>query len=98
MDAGLSCISDTMDSNLQYPGGLDRCMRPATMPEIEGVRMPWNEISSEERRGVVQKWRKRWSWSATPQELEKISTASTLPWEAPRLIGHRGVGKDPGTL
>ncbi|MGB0628284.1 MAG: glycerophosphodiester phosphodiesterase [Candidatus Thalassarchaeaceae archaeon] len=98
LDAGLSCISDTMDSNLQYPGGLDRCMRPATMPEIEGVRMPWNEISSEERRGVVQKWRKRWSWSATPQELEKISTASTLPWEAPRLIGHRGVGKDPGTL
>lgn len=98
LDAGLSCISDTMDSNLQYPGGLDRCMRPATMPEIEGVRMPWNEISSEERRGVVQKWRKRWSWSATSQELEKISTASTLPWEAPRLIGHRGVGKDPGTL
>ena len=98
LHAGLSCISDTMDSNLQYPGGLDRCMRPATMPEIEGVRMPWNEISSEERRGVVQKWRKRWSWSATSQELEKISTATTLPWEAPRLIGHRGVGKDPGTL
>jgi len=98
LGAGLSCISDTMDSNLQYPGGLERCMRPATMPEIEGDRMPWNEISKEERRGVVQKWRKRWSWSATPEELDEISTASTLPWEAPRLIGHRGVGKDPGTL
>ena len=98
LGAGLSCISDTMDSNLQYPGGLERCMRPATMPEIEGARMPWNEISKEERRGVVQKWRKRWSWSATPEELDEISTASTLPWEAPRLIGHRGVGKDPGTL
>ena len=68
------------------------------MPESEGVRMPWNEISAGERRGVVQKWRKRWSWSATPEELEEISKVNTLPWEAPRLIGHRGVGKDPGTL
>ena len=98
LDAGLSCISDTMDSNLNYPGGEERCMRPATMPEIEGVRMPWNEISEGERKDVVNRWRKRWSWSVSPEELDRITSVHTLPWEAPRLIGHRGVGKDPVTL
>ena len=98
LDAGLSCISDTMDSNLNYPGGEERCMRPATMPEIEGVRMPWNEISEGARKDVVNSWRKRWSWSVSPEELDRITSVNTLPWEAPRLIGHRGVGKDPGTL
>ena len=98
LDAGLSCISDTMDSNLNYPGGEERCMRPATLPEIEGVRRPWNEISEGERKDVVNRWRKRWSWSVSPEELDRITSVNTLPWEAPRLIGHRGVGKDPGTL
>jgi len=98
LDAGLSCISDTMASNLQYPGGVERCMRPATMPEIEGDRAPWDEISDNERKVVVEGWRKRWSWSASSEDLERITSANTLPWEAPRLIGHRGVGKDPGTL
>ena len=98
LDAGLSCISDSINPDLANTDGSNRCMRPATMPEIEGVRQPWHEISGSERIRVISDWRKKWGWSTSFTELKSLTSESTMPWEVPRLIGHRGTGKDKGTL
>ena len=68
------------------------------MPEIEGVRQPWHEISGSERMQVITEWRKKWGWSTSLTDLKSLTSESTMPWEMPRLIGHRGTGKNKGTL
>lgn len=98
LDAGLSCISDSINPQLANTDGSNRCMRPATMPEIEGVRQPWHEISRSERMQVITEWRKKWGWSTSLTDLKSLTSESTMPWEMPRLIGHRGTGKNKGTL
>ena len=98
LEVGLSCISDSMDPNLTNTDGSSRCMRPGTMPEIEGERQPWHEISDAERRDVMLRYRKKWKWQTSVEDLDDLASATTMPWEVPRLIGHRGTGKDKGTL
>ena len=73
-------------------------MRPGTMPEIGGERQPWHEISDAERRDVMLRYRKKWKWQTSVEDLDDLASATTMPWEVPRLIGHRGTGKDKGTL
>ena len=98
LKAGLSCISDTMQKGLVYSDGSERCLRPGTMPFVENERQPWHEISDSERAKIVLTSKKKWGWSSGKDELLGLTSSGTMPWEMPRLIGHRGAGKDPETL
>jgi len=55
----------------------------------------WHELSAAERRSFLKAWKKRWSWSRSLEALEADASESQLPWEAVRVIGHRGSGKSP---
>jgi len=55
---------------------------------------PWHELTDIERRGFLSTWRKRWNWDRDVDELAGDSSSNTMPWEASRLLGHRGSGKD----
>tara|TARA_B100000745_G_scaffold223896_1_gene149548 strand:- start:544 stop:882 length:339 start_codon:yes stop_codon:yes gene_type:complete len=55
---------------------------------------PWYELTDIERRGFLSLWRKRWNWERDIDELAGDTSTRTMPWEACRLIGHRGSGKD----
>ena len=47
---------------------------------------------------VFLRYRKKWKWQTSVEDLDDLASATTMPWEVPRLIGHRGTGKDKGTL
>ena len=53
---------------------------------------PWHELSNSERLDFISNWKKRWSWERSIESLIKETSSSSLPWEAPRIIGHRGTG------
>jgi len=55
---------------------------------------PWHELTNIERRGFLSLWRKRWNWERDIDELAGDASSNTMPWEACRLVGHRGCGKD----
>ena len=55
---------------------------------------PWHELTYIERRGFLSTWRKRWNWDRDVDELAGDSSSNTMPWEASRLLGHRGSGKN----
>ena len=54
---------------------------------------PWYELSENERFDFISTWKKRWSWERDINSLIKETSKSSLHWEAPRIIGHRGTGK-----
>ena len=51
---------------------------------------PWHELSDIERNNFIQLWTKKWSWR---DNLDY--SKNKLPWEAVRVIGHRGCGSTP---
>ena len=53
----------------------------------------WHEMSDGERSKTLTTWRKRFSWNRSVDDLESNSTTATMPWEAVRIVGHRGCGK-----
>ncbi|HIG03713.1 MAG TPA: hypothetical protein EYQ53_04965 [Candidatus Poseidoniales archaeon] len=54
---------------------------------------PWHEMNYSEQKNVVTLWRNRYEWKKSIDELMESCSTSTMPWEAVRLIGHRGCGK-----
>jgi len=54
---------------------------------------PWHELSDQERNLFIEKWRKKWSWERSLNTILEETSATSLPWEVPRIIGHRGAGK-----
>ncbi len=61
--------------------------------EMKKEVSPWHELSENERFDFISSWKKRWSWERDINSLIKETSKSSLPWEAPRIIGHRGTGK-----
>tara|TARA_B100000900_G_C20601332_1_gene725746 strand:+ start:3689 stop:4828 length:1140 start_codon:yes stop_codon:yes gene_type:complete len=61
--------------------------------EMKKEVTPWNELSDNERLEFISEWKKKWSWERDIGSLMKETSKSSLPWEAPRIIGHRGTGK-----
>lgn len=55
---------------------------------------PWHELSPNEQRSHMAKWRQRWGWSRSVDDLmdDVLEGGATMPWEAVRLVGHRGCG------
>jgi hypothetical protein len=55
--------------------------------------VPWSECDTARKTALVDMWKTKWQWSdSTASILERSSNASP-PWEAIRLLGHRGSGK-----
>ena len=58
---------------------------------------PWSEISDGERRVFIEGWRKKWLWERSVDVLMSEASETSIPWEASRVIGHRGAGKTYGS-
>ena len=54
---------------------------------------PWHELSDSERINFISNWKRKWLWEREMDSLIEEISSSSLPWETPRLIGHRGTGK-----
>ena len=91
MDAGLTALTDDADPSISHlPDGRTRNTRPATEPKGDGV--PWHEMNDSERRSLLTQMRSKWNWEKSLDELADLATANSVPWEVPRIIGHRGAG------
>jgi len=65
--------------------------------ELDKDVSPWSELGHEDHRRLLDTWRKRWRWTRTLEDLlaDVGEGGSTMPWEAVRMVGHRGAGKTP---
>ncbi len=103
LNAGLSVITD--DAHPQQPiAGAARWQRPASLPlslkQWEGLAQrktptevsPWGELNDSEKNSQVETWRKQHQWQRDSDQILSDSHGE-LPWEAVRVIGHRGCGK-----
>ncbi len=90
LEAGMCPLTDNADPSVTtLPNGEPRIVRPATMLE-EGV--PWHESSASQRKKVIEVWRKKWHWNSSVEDIVSSCSATTLPWQAVRMLGHRGCG------
>ena len=103
LDAGLSVITD--DAHPEQPiAGAARWERPASLPlslkQWNGLEQrkvptevsPWRELNDSEKKSQVESWRKQYQWRRSADDILAVSNGR-LPWEAVRVIGHRGCGK-----
>jgi len=83
-------IDELMEANLRSCHGEDaKEKRNLAIKE----KTPWNEISTGERRKIIEGWRKRWRWRRDLDMLMEEVSGNQLPWEAVRVTGHRGCGE-----
>lgn len=68
----------------------------SVIAELEQQVSPWHELSDGERRNLLDGWRSRWRWGRTLDDLVADSGSDRMPWEAVRIVGHRGAGKTHG--
>jgi hypothetical protein len=65
------------------------------LKELKANVTPWVECDDAQRTSLVNGWSKRWGWQ--PFKSERVGDSkldsSSPPWQAVRLIGHRGSGK-----
>ena len=103
LNAGLSVITD--DAHPEQPiAGAARWQRPASLPlslkqwqgltkrKIPTEVSPWSELNENERYVQVETWRKQHHWQRSADDI-LVDSHGELPWEAVRIIGHRGCGK-----
>jgi glycerophosphoryl diester phosphodiesterase len=92
LNAGMSPLTDDADPSTEIrKDGIKRKFRPATMSDS---KTPWHELNNSERRELISKWRKKWSWQTSLDELSNHSSSTSLPWQSTRMLGHRGCGKN----
>lgn len=103
LNAGLSVITD--DAHPEQPiAGAARWQRPASLPlslkQWQGLAQrkvptevsPWSELNESEKHVQVETWRKQHHWQRSTDDI-LVDSRGELPWEAVRIIGHRGCGK-----
>jgi hypothetical protein len=61
--------------------------------ELQSETVPWLECDASRRSELVDMWRKKWMWEKSTSGILEDSSSTSPPWEAIRLIGHRGSGK-----
>jgi len=94
LDAGLTAITDSSSPDIcQLPDGSDRITKPATEPFSDDGATPWNQMSKSEHLELLTEMKTRWHWSRSVDELLSSSNPNQIPWEVPRIIGHRGMGR-----
>ena len=55
----------------------------------------WSECDNSRRIELISMWKESWNWQKSVDEILQSASKSSPPWQAPRLIGHRGSGKTP---
>ncbi len=65
------------------------------LKELRAQTPTWEASDPQRRQALVNDWRGRWHWKRTTDDVLKSAEGASPPWEAPRLIGHRGCGKTP---
>ena len=70
----------------------------SVIAELQQDVSPWPELSIPEKKQFLENWRKKWMWERDIDTLISESNGSSMPWEACRIIGHRGSGKTYGTV
>lgn len=91
LEGGMSVITDDLNPGIEIlPSGQQRRLRPATMPD---GKTPWHELSDSERQIQIETWKTRWNWARSMDHLLEETSEASMPWEAVRLIGHRGAGR-----
>lgn len=73
----------------------DNSIHADLLRQAQSELTPWHEMNKTEQEVVVGNWRKRYEWKKSMDELLSDCTQTSMPWEAVRLIGHRGCGKTP---
>jgi hypothetical protein len=65
------------------------------LKELKADVTPWNQSNLSERKTLAEMWSKRWSWRTAEgsKHDHDMEASSSPPWQAVRLIGHRGSGK-----
>ena len=63
---------------------------------LQGDISPWSELSDAERKEFIEGWRKKWFWERGVDVLMSEASETSMPWEASRVIGHRGAGRTYG--
>ena len=63
---------------------------------LQGDIAPWSELSDAERKEFIEGWRKKWFWERPVDALMSEASETSMPWEASRVIGHRGAGRTYG--
>ena len=61
--------------------------------ELQSETIPWSECDQQRRSELVEMWRTKWKWEQSTSSILERSQKTSPPWEAIRLIGHRGSGK-----
>ena len=61
--------------------------------QAQGELPYWHEMGDGERRAILSRWRERFAWRRDLDSLVADSSGVSMPWEAVRIIGHRGCGK-----
>mgnify|MGYP001347779015 FL=1 len=69
----------------------------SVIAELQQDVSPWSELSIPEKKQFLENWRKKWMWERDVDTLMSESNGSSMPWEACRIIGHRGSGRTYGT-
>ncbi|MEC7706957.1 MAG: glycerophosphodiester phosphodiesterase [Candidatus Thermoplasmatota archaeon] len=69
----------------------------SVIAELQREVSPWPELSNSQKRKFIEGWRKKWLWGRDVDTLMSESQESSMPWEACRVIGHRGAGRTYGT-
>jgi|TARA_B100001105_G_scaffold238353_1_gene215506 hypothetical protein len=68
-------------------------MHKELIDELRRNVTPWHELTPSQRREHLSTWRKNWYWEKSLDELFDLADSNKLPWEAIRMVGHRGAGK-----
>jgi hypothetical protein len=66
------------------------------LKELNANVVPWMECDASSRASLMAMWSKRWQWQGLPSSIglsNDHAEGSSPPWQAVRLIGHRGSGK-----
>jgi hypothetical protein len=94
LDAGLTALTDDASPEITHlPDGSPRITRPASEPLFDGQHIPWHEMTNDSRKEFLSAQRNRWQWSRSVDQLMAATSENQIPWEVPRIIGHRGAGK-----
>ncbi|MEC7589810.1 MAG: hypothetical protein VX483_04610, partial [Candidatus Thermoplasmatota archaeon] len=72
--------------NIEYDNHLD------LLKELANSVPTWSEADPKRRSEITRMWQKKWNWDSG-LEQSVLGDEVAPPWQAVRLLGHRGAGK-----
>ena len=62
------------------------------LSELEKEVPKWNDCDKQRKLELTKMWQNKWNWDIDIAKTE-FNCENSPPWQAVRLIGHRGSGK-----